>query len=40
MFPSKPMWEIAACADLLEQIFSTLFPLTHKAFETHGRVAP
>lgn len=39
-FPSTPMWEIAACADVLEQIFSTLFPLTHKAFETHGRVAP
>jgi thymidylate synthase (FAD) len=40
MFPSKPMWEIAACADAMEEIFKNLFPLTWKTFEQNGRVAP
>lgn len=39
-FPSFPMWEIAACADLLEDFFEELFPVTHQAFCEHGRVAP
>lgn len=40
MFPSAPMWEIEACARSMEQIFSTLFPLTMEAFNEFGRVAP
>lgn len=40
MFPSRPMWEIAACADAMEEMFKKLFPLTWKAFEQNGRVSP
>jgi thymidylate synthase (FAD) len=40
MFPSKPMWEIEACARAMEQVFSMAFPLTYEAFVKHGRVAP
>lgn len=39
-FPSKPMWEIDACARIAEQVFEMVFPLTHAAFNEHGRVAP
>ena len=42
-FPSKPQWEIDACARFMEQaegMFSSLFPITHTAFVKHGRVAP
>lgn len=40
MFPSKPMWEIEACARAMEQTFATAFPLTYEAFVEHGRVSP
>lgn len=40
MFPSKPMYEIDACAQMMEQLFSTLFPMTAELFNKHGRVAP
>lgn len=39
-FPSKPMWEIARCADAMEAIFAELYPLTHAAFVANGRVCP
>lgn len=39
-FPSKPMWEIDMCAQILEQAFAERFPLTHKAFCDFGRVCP
>lgn len=39
-FPSNPQWEIARLADQLEAIFAQLWPVTHKAFEANGRVAP
>jgi thymidylate synthase (FAD) len=40
VFPSKPAWEIDACAQAMEQLFATLMPVTHEAFLKHGRVAP
>lgn len=40
MFPSTPMWEIAYAAQLTENVFASLFPLTHKAFCDFGRVCP
>lgn len=40
MFPSGPMWEIEASARAMEQVFATLFPMTHKAFNEFGRVCP
>lgn len=40
MFPSKPMWEIEACARAMEQVFEQAFPLTYEAFIEFGRVAP
>lgn len=43
-FPSKPQWEINECALIMEHAaehcFATLFPVTHEAFVTNGRVAP
>ncbi len=39
-FPSYPQREIEMVADLMEEQWATLMPLTHRAFETHGRVAP
>lgn len=39
-FPSYPMWEIAYCADRLEEYFEELFPVTHATFCESGRVAP
>lgn len=39
-FPSFPQWEINQVANQMEDIFRGLFPLTHKAFEDAGRVAP
>lgn len=39
-FPSKPMWEIEACARLTEQAFEQLFPMTYQAFNEFGRVCP
>lgn len=40
LFPSFPQWEIQQCADKMEEVFASLFPLTHKAFVANGRVAP
>ena len=40
MFPSKPQWEIDACARAMEQVFAEAFPLTHAAFIEFGRVCP
>jgi thymidylate synthase (FAD) len=39
-FPSKPQYEITLAADVMEEIFSQLFPITYKAFVDNGRVAP
>lgn len=38
--PSSPQFEIDVAARMLEKHFSRLMPLTHAAFNTHGRVAP
>jgi thymidylate synthase (FAD) len=38
--PSFPQREIEMVADRMEAEWATLMPLTHAAFETHGRVAP
>lgn len=40
MFPSKPMWEIDACARMAEEVFAAAFPLTHQTFNDNRRVAP
>lgn len=39
-YPSKPMWEIDACARAMEQVFADAFPHTHAAFVEFGRVCP
>jgi thymidylate synthase (FAD) len=39
-FPSYPQQEIQLVADRIESIFSGLFPFTHDAFHTNGRVCP
>lgn len=39
-FPSYPQWEIRQVANLMEAIFEGLFPFTHDAFNTYGRVSP
>jgi thymidylate synthase (FAD) len=39
-FPSFPMWEINAVADLIEQFFMLHFPITAGCFHENGRVAP
>lgn len=39
-YPSKPMWEIDACARAMEQVFADAFPRTHAAFVEFGRVCP
>ncbi|MEU8948753.1 FAD-dependent thymidylate synthase [Streptomyces sp. NPDC048489] len=39
-FKSSPQQEIRMLADEMELQFSRLMPLTHAAFERHGRVAP
>lgn len=39
-FPSYPMREIEMAAEVMEQVFSDLFPLTYRAFVENGRVAP
>lgn len=40
MFPSRPMWEIARCADQVEAALAAAFPLTHAAYVAAGRVCP
>jgi len=40
MFPSKPLWEIDQCAQMMEDLFHDAMPITHEAFAKHGRVAP
>ncbi len=40
LFPSKPMWEIARCADQIEREFAERMPLTHEAFVASKRVSP
>jgi thymidylate synthase (FAD) len=39
-FPSSPQREIEMCAERMERAWAELMPLTHAAFEAHGRVAP
>ncbi len=39
-FPSFPQREIEMVAEIYEDHFARLMPLTHAAFESHGRVAP
>ncbi|WP_420114362.1 FAD-dependent thymidylate synthase [Pseudactinotalea sp.] len=39
-FPSYPQREIEMCAELMEQGWASLMPLTHAAFVQNGRVAP
>lgn len=39
-FPSTPMWEIEAAARFTEQTLKKLFPITYKAWNDFGRVAP
>lgn len=40
MFPSKPMKEINMVADMMEASFADLFPITWRAYNESGRVAP
>lgn len=40
MFPSRPMWEIARCADKVEAGLAAAFPMAHAAFVAAGRVCP
>ena len=39
-FPSFPQREIEMVADLMEEQWRELMPLTHASFEANGRVAP
>ncbi|ABK53276.1 thymidylate synthase (FAD) [Acidothermus cellulolyticus 11B] len=39
-FPSFPQREIEMVAERMEAEWARLMPLTHEAFEAHGRVAP
>lgn len=39
-FPSFPMYEISQVAEQMEVWFGEKFPVTHLAFDTHGRVSP
>lgn len=39
-FPSFPQREIEMCADLMEQHWARLMPITHECFNQNGRVAP
>lgn len=39
-FPSFPQREIEMVAEKMETLWSGLMPLTHAAFEEHGRVCP
>ena len=39
-FPSFPQREIEMCAEKMEDIWTTLMPLTAAAFTTNGRVSP
>ena len=39
-FPSYPLWEIEIAARKLETVFTQHWPLTYKAFNECGRVAP
>jgi thymidylate synthase (FAD) len=39
-YPSYPQREIEMVAERMEEEWAALMPLTHEAFEAHGRVAP
>lgn len=39
-FPSTPMWEIEAAARMTEATLKALFPITYRAWDEFGRVAP
>lgn len=39
-FISRPQQEISMVAEKMEEEFSRLFPITHTAFNKHGRIAP
>lgn len=40
VFPSYPQWEINQVANMMEDYFHKLFPITHNAFHNNGRVSP
>lgn len=40
VFPSYPQWEINWVADQMEVFFKELWPMTHHAFHSNGRVSP
>jgi len=39
-YPSKPMHEVAAVAELMEEALKEAMPITAEAFSRHGRVSP
>lgn len=39
-YPSFPQAEISMVADQMEKLFAEKWPITHAAFNTHGRVHP
>lgn len=39
-FPSKPMREIEMVAEQMEEAWAQVMPLTHRAYNAHGRVSP
>ncbi|MEJ5945873.1 FAD-dependent thymidylate synthase [Pseudokineococcus basanitobsidens] len=39
-FPSFPQREIEMCAEVMEEVWRGLMPVTYAAFERNGRVAP
>lgn len=39
-FPSFPQREIEMAAEQMEENFAVHMPVTHAAFQKHGRVAP
>ncbi|GGN40258.1 thymidylate synthase (FAD) [Actinoplanes campanulatus] len=39
-FPTHPLWEIDRAAQQVEEYFADLMPVTWRAFNKHGRVAP
>lgn len=40
MFPSNPQWEIDIAAQICEQTLAEHWPVTYRAFQRNGRVAP
>ena len=38
--PSRPLWEIARCAEQLEALFERYWPITYRLWNEFGRMAP